>query len=213
MKRIVLLVSFLVLSCGTENGGGGANLVSPSDQRLPDDQAAESPHAQLVATQAEAPACDAAGEGRLIYVKDESVFKACASGAWEAIDLKGPKGDKGDPGDAGAKGKDGSDGDNGTDGLGTLWVDPITGYRWIAATSGTFATALLACDGDYALPTENELLDAALHGMANSLDQHATAWAGPDSGNAWNYSVSLGANPTAGTTTKTDTIGVYCVKK
>jgi len=216
MKPILTLVSLMILTaCGTESGGGSANLVDPDTQKQGDAPAGTDLSAQLVATQAAAPVCDEAAEGRLIYVQDEKAFKSCAAGEYAVIVLdipKGEKGDKGDIGEVGAKGADGADGVNGTDGLGTLWVDPITEYRWIAATAGNFATALVACGGDYELPTEGQLLDAALHGIANSLDQHTSAWAGPDSGNSWNYSVTVGANPTAGTTTKTDTIGVYCVR-
>lgn len=219
MRFIVLLT--LLSACGSQGGGSGSDnspeitaqgAPSPEQQQQVDTQ-----YAQLVQDAASLPACDATTEGKLVYVKASSEFEVCGGGAWAVIDLKGiagtagiagEKGDKGDKGDKGEAGKDAE----------TLsaneWIDPVTALYWFKAGDGDWATAQLACDGDYRLPTEAELIAGALHGIRAATGGHTDAWtSAPDTGNTWNYTVTgIGSNPSQGTKAKTDAIGVYCVR-
>lgn len=66
--------------------------------------------AQAVAAVGSLPTCNGDREGQIYYLSDVSEFRACTSGSWTAIDVKGPKGDKGDTGDTGPQGPAGADG-------------------------------------------------------------------------------------------------------
>jgi len=187
MKLVSVIMAILVVSCGTESGGGSANLVDPDTQQQ---QAVQTDNlsAQLVATQAAAPVCDEASEGRLIYVQDEAAFKSCSAGTYAVVVLDIPKGDKGDRGDAGADGIDGVKGDQGeagADGVAqsaNTWLDPISGETWLLGGLGTSQVqALAACVGDWVLPTTPQVNNASAHGIyAGTVDyrdtMHDCAW-------------------------------------
>lgn len=81
MKALALLFAFLT-SCGADSGDG----------------AAKPKRSMLVADAAALPTCDAKGEGWLVYVQAETAFKACQSGQWAPVDIKGEKGEAGKDG-------------------------------------------------------------------------------------------------------------------
>lgn len=91
-----------LVACGTEPNAGKDNAPETGKETTPEDKTAQESfakyHSMLVATTVDLPTCTPESEGWLVYVKSESTFKYCASGAWENIDIKGPKGDKGEPG-------------------------------------------------------------------------------------------------------------------
>jgi hypothetical protein len=116
MKRL-LMVTFLVSACGTAPAtssgpetGKDSLVEKPADDQPEGkdnrEPAAEGVSALLVADASKLPVCDAAAEGKLVYLRSEKAFKVCAATAWEAIDLRGP---------AGAEGEDGQDGVDGDD--------------------------------------------------------------------------------------------------
>jgi hypothetical protein len=47
----------------------------------------------MVATLAALPTCDAAGEGKLAFVKAEARFVTCTGGSWQTVEIKGKDGD------------------------------------------------------------------------------------------------------------------------
>lgn len=208
--RVLTWLIFLT-ACGQPDGGGsgdGPNLVAQGQQEEQPsaEQGGGKQYAELVNTEADLPACDATTEGRIAHVKADASFRACSSGVWAVIDLKGAAGVAGEKGDKGEKGERGEEGST------TAWLDPSTNLRWMKASNGNFATALLACSGDFRLPTSVELLAAALHGLATGLPGAADAWAGPDNANSFSdYVLSLASNPSAASRAKTDVIGIYCI--
>lgn len=58
-------------------------------------------HALYLADASKLPACDAAAEGRLVYLVASKEFQACAGGAWQVVDLRGPQGEAGKDGEDG----------------------------------------------------------------------------------------------------------------
>jgi hypothetical protein len=212
MRSFYFVIALQISGCGTaENAATNA---AGDEGETAEQKALETvsgvQHAMLVPDASALPPCDEASEGLLVYVKSDAAFQACAAGAWGAIDLKGKDGKDG------VKGEDGEDGEDGIDSSSTVWLDPITGRRWLAAISGTWLAAQSACSGAYALPGKDELLDAAFHGLYNGLNNYTSAWAAEDESPgapAGNTSrVVIDANPEINLLGKTNTIGVYCVE-
>ena len=123
-------------------------------------------HALLVSDFSSLPACDATGEGRLVYVKADAGFVVCVTGAWEAIDLRGEKGDQGEAGKTGAQGETGEIPSQNT------WRDPITDRLWLVGGTSTNANS---CTGNgWRGPLFAELTAAAAHGMYAAFSSIAT---------------------------------------
>ena len=72
--------------------------------------------ATAAASESDLPECNTGMIGKIYYVTTGRVFKACTSGGWEAIDVRGPQGEKGEKGDAGSVGAVGAKGDKGDTG-------------------------------------------------------------------------------------------------
>lgn len=66
-------------------------------------------HALYLTDASKLPDCDAAAEGRLVYLVASKEFQACAQGQWQVVDLRGPQGEAGKDGVDGADGQDGAD--------------------------------------------------------------------------------------------------------
>lgn len=91
---LAVVFSVLVSACGSGGGGGGDGASEENNDDDGDEQETVT-HAQLVATAADLPDCDADAEGLLVYVKADKNFKACSSKKWATIDLKGEDGKDG----------------------------------------------------------------------------------------------------------------------
>lgn len=177
MKTIILAAA-LLSACGTDDSPAPATTAEASTAATaaapaPDTETA--PTARLVASEAVRPACDA--EGALIYVADKREFQACSSGAWAAIDLRGPAGADGAPGERGAAGADGAPGEPGPQGEkgdqgepgpqgvtidsdgAREWDDSATGLHW-----QLFGT-VPACPTGYRFPSISELDVANVNGL------------------------------------------------
>jgi hypothetical protein len=125
------------------------------------------------------PPCTATEEGWLAYVKAEAAFYACALGAWESIDLRGPSGAQGEAGVQGPAGAVVTD-----DGLN--WDDALTGLAWRVGGVGR------GCSPAYRLPTLAEIRAASDHGMYLVLgvgkpDAYRLAWLSGDDPLRWNF--------------------------
>jgi len=68
--------------------------------------------ATAAASESDLPECNTGMIGKIYYVTTGRVFKACTSGGWEAIDVRGPKGETGATGTKGEKGDVGPVGDS-----------------------------------------------------------------------------------------------------
>lgn len=189
----VLTLALLLAACGSEQKSGQDDKkASPGD--LTGGQAPgetdDHEHALYIQTTAEIPACSAKDEGWLIYVVEESGFKTCHKSAWTVVEIKGKDGKDGTPGAAGTAGKDGKDGSAGTAGAAGVkgadgkpptegWIDPLTDLLWVKMM-GTHVQSFY-CGGGFRLPTNSELVNAAVHGLVakypigNGIDT-AYAW-------------------------------------
>lgn len=138
--RSTLLVMILVLTaCGADpaSTGDGApkaeaddpNGTDPAKESLPADG---SLHSMMITSAAALPACNAAAEGWLAYLKAEAKFQTCASGVWADVDIKGAKGD---PGTAGANGDQGETGEQGADGASNRVIATVGCQGTLGATS------------------------------------------------------------------------------
>jgi hypothetical protein len=119
------------------------------------------------------PECSLANDKQLAYIKNEDTFYACdaIAATWTIVDIKGSKGDQGPIGPSGSNGKDGE--------VATLnmWVDPITGLKWLIGGQANRTEAQNFCTDPYRLPTEPEAYMASQHGLG--LASHAIS--GPTS--------------------------------
>ncbi len=243
MLRSLVILTLVVSACGVEDQAApdaASTAVVPSPTSEVASSAREG-DARLVASADRLPTCNEDSEGTLAYVITDKAFVVCSSGAWISIDLAGEdgpkgehgedgeagaKGDTGAQGEAGAKGDTGAKGETGEDGAtgatgpagqdanSNSWLDPITDKRWIRATNGDYATAILACTGTYALPEGAEMMQAALHGIATGLPGVTAAWVLTDNPGSSGLQVSgIGVVPLDGGRPKTDVIGIYCVKQ
>jgi hypothetical protein len=199
MRSYSLLIALLISACGSDDSADKAadNTTILGDQLATAESAPE--RALLVQDASALPVCDEASDGLLVYVKADAQFQACAAGAWEVIDLKGKDG---------VDGKNGEDGEDGVDSSSTVWLDPITGLRWLAAANNTGTAAANSCTSPYRFPACDELVEAAIHGLYNGLPVATEVWCGDNLGD----SAIIDANPAQSTESFTNTIGVYCVE-
>jgi hypothetical protein len=118
--RLSLLTLAFLTACGSDSEGPAADEAAslpaasepkpkaPTIKATPkaaakveDTAEAKRPTSLYVASDADLPKCEGAGEGALAYVAAKSEFVACLKGVWTAVEVKG---------------KDGKDGQNGQDG-------------------------------------------------------------------------------------------------
>lgn len=105
MRASIAVFAVLVVACGRGKGAGGEADPQIAEQPLssvPSEAAEPSAPAASPETQQERdalhalyvtdalPPCDAAGQGRLIYVVAEEVFKTCTGEAWVKVEIKVP---------------------------------------------------------------------------------------------------------------------------
>ncbi len=131
-KILILLSSFVILSCGSSHDSGESSSSSSSGSIRNSDRAILTDpltgkqtvdiSAKLVSSASDLGTCTDQIKGALAYVKDESTFYYC-EGSWNQIDIKG---------------KDGSNGSNGKDGQDKLqpneWVSPLNGKKYVLFT-------------------------------------------------------------------------------
>lgn len=127
MKCVLLLIILFSMSCTkmTElfNSSDPLPVNSKKDERENFKDSADPVggitsffFATAAASESDLPECNTGMIGKIYYVTTGRVFKACTSGGWEAIDVRGPQGDKGDTGATGATGARGEKGDTGSNG-------------------------------------------------------------------------------------------------
>jgi hypothetical protein len=92
--KLPILVSFLLLSCGTANNNSASkNESATADNSL-----------YMYTAESDLPECIEALQDKLAYIKTDSVFKLCDVSEWVTVDLRGKDG---------VDGKDGANGENG----------------------------------------------------------------------------------------------------
>lgn len=75
-----LAFALVLVGCGSGGGGGGSSgEVAVSTESSTDSTQVSKAYASLAAL----PACDAAREGQLVYVKDTAKFQFCEAGVWQ----------------------------------------------------------------------------------------------------------------------------------
>lgn len=130
------LVSALVFACGAACGTSQSDTTTSVAQNNPSD------YPLALAAEADLPPCDAAWEGRLVYLKQLQEFRLCTANAWLAISLRGPQGMPGPAGLPGMPGSAGIDGRNGLDGInGQKGEDGAKGKDGVDGKDGKDATA------------------------------------------------------------------------
>lgn len=207
--KFLILVLLLLVSCGTDDGGGSANLVDAQTSKKDDKNKLQSLY---VANADKLPSCSDENDSQLAYAKQEDAFFVCNAGNWDEITIDGDQGEKGEKGDDGEQGDAGMAVDN-------TWEDPITGYTWLIGSNAVWATANSACSGSWSLGTRAEVLAAALHGLgvaSDNLGGPDNTWTIESTGTGTYYSIiTLQASPTSESTGgPTVTLrGSICVKK
>lgn len=121
------------------------------------------------------PPCLPENDNQIIYVRPEQVLKACTSGEWVVITVRGAAVEKGVDGATGAVGAQGPKGDPGRIPSPTEWIDLTTSVSWIVGadqSSGQMTTATV-CGGSYRLGTQAEVRSAILNGLGVFVAQHS----------------------------------------
>ena len=216
MKMIKILTLFLFLvSCGTDSASNGENSETEAKEKS---VVTSSPDIESIALDAKSdlPECGDDNRSQLAYVVSEDNFYVCQK-EWKLVAIKGKQGDKGE------KGEDGEDGITTTvhvDGgnSSNVWIDTLTGFSWYLGGTNTHAQALIACSGDYRLPTINEAYAAITHGIrliAGDIGANPDFWTSEAvvgvPANRYYATVSNG-NPVGGSGAPASTSSVFCVK-
>lgn len=151
--RAIILGLTVLMGCGSaakfegkaHESGSQAPTQAPAQPPAPGAQGVDksgTSGAMAVVDAAALPVCDATSEGRLVYLKAETKFQTCSSGAWADISIKGADG---------APGKDAASG--GAFGIEQEYTcGPMTADLDSAAdteTKGFFLTVVKFSSGDY----------------------------------------------------------------
>lgn len=169
-----LLITVLLIGCGTKNSGGNG---ADSDQSKVEKEkklaSGEYHPSFYVEGDEDLKPCTKDIYGALAYVKKSESFKACLDSGWTQVDVKG---------------KDGVNGTNGTNGViadNTLWTDPVTKITWKAfgsANGGPIYDKInftKICDNGYTEPKTADVLTASQNGMYQyykDFGTHQNVW-------------------------------------
>lgn len=135
----------------------------------------------------------------------------CQNKDWQEVSIKGDKGDKGDTTTAQP---------NARDLPVNMWYDAVADKYWMVGRNSSWTdatnTSTGSCTGSYKLPSKDELMTAAIHGLYYFASKNSfplTVWSTDESsGNA--YSVTLAENGTASQLeAKNNLKGIYCREK
>ncbi len=206
--KYLLALALVLMGCGSDNGGDNAkdtDKVKSSSQNSP--KPADNQITSIaLETKDDLPACEALNDTQLAYIMDLDIFYVCKSLDWKLVAIKGEDG------------KNGTNGSNGSDGISSnssnLWHDSITGYNWLLGGPGTAWTAATSCSNGYREPTNNEGLDAALHGIrsiASLLSLNLEFWTGIANDASYIGLTNGSASIKAGITSEARSI--FCVKE
>lgn len=193
----IFIFILIVFGCGREsakNENSTDSKVSPkeSSKKAIEDN---SPQSISLESKADLPECAAKNQTQLAYILENKTFYVCKK-EWVAIDI-GPQYEE------------------------PLayneWKDPITQKIWLIGNTANYAAAKLTCSGDYRLPSSDEGMIAALHGIriiAQQMNAPANFWTNiEDDGFSAQMIYLNGHNPTIGHSVMTlDTISVFCIK-
>ncbi len=182
MKRFFIII--ILSGCGaaeSKNSGATHDTTVPVKTSVAAPAADSQTPVSIYAVDASTlPACTAAAEGELAYVKTLSQFQACLSGAWQVVDVRGKDGASGKDGAVGAQGAVGVAGANGKDGAagvagvdGAVGADGATGPQGTAGADGAVGAA--GADGTNGL--------SGSPGVGNF-------WSDPDTGTIWVFAAA-----------------------
>jgi hypothetical protein len=163
MKAMIAL-ALATAACGQQPAATSADqaTATATAQESTQPSASTAPDAgiHLLKAGQQLPDCTDASEGDTYYVVADDEFKACESGSWAVVDLKGKDGKDGAAGTAGAQGVAGAAGSDGKAGAtGATGAAGIAGAAGAAGAQGAAGSA-----GSVAL------LDAANHKVGFVLD-------------------------------------------
>lgn len=82
MRFVILAMLLIAAGCGKDEGGGNGDATDDTPDKGGNPAGTPTHNAMLVPDAASLPACDAASEGWIIYVKAETKLVACEAGAW-----------------------------------------------------------------------------------------------------------------------------------
>lgn len=154
MKKAIVPILFLALlvGCGKDDPSDPGR-DPQSDQKPVIVTEQELQYTSYALTEADLPACDSKRESALAYVDSLQAFRACKSGSWIAVTIKG---------------KDGKDGAAGKDAQvveQNEWLEGVTGKKWLLGNAGPQMYANSLCSGAYRVPTAQEAVDACYRGI------------------------------------------------
>ena len=181
MRLLHALTLLVFCSCGA-NDSTDHTATTPDVHAAGTATIAQAKPIYSIAVNAEPP-CLPENDNQIIYVRPEQVLKACTSGEWVVITVRGAAGEKGVDGATGAVGAQGPKGDAGRIPSPTEWIDLTTNISWLVGadqTSGQMTTANV-CGGDYRLGTKAEVQSAILNGLGVFVAQHSSlthVWTG-----------------------------------
>ncbi len=141
-----LILILLLVACGTEEKKDSAS------EQSKDDKNSTYMQSMAIASKSNLLDCTAKVENQLVYVKDEAQFYVCEDKEWEAIEI-------------GSKISSKSAQDDNETLSANQWKDPQTSKIWLIGSKGLFQTAQDNCSGKYRLPTAEEGLIGASHGL------------------------------------------------
>lgn len=200
MKYIIASLALLT-ACGTDSSSNTSSRgeSAPSGMVISSEEAEDS-GSFYAATEADLPVCDKGTYGRLVYIGSTDSFKACQTGGYISVTIKG---------------KDGKDGASAT-GAQALsdneWVDPFDGKKWVFASPGIYANTSICAAGGYHMPTSTELISACMHGAFKVAAQKIGALS---TAHAW-HSISGGYVDSSACSTSTQSTSlpsqIFCVK-
>lgn len=226
-----------LLSCGSDPARPGSETPPAEVAQTTQVPASPAPVAEdsveprktmMIADSSKLPVCDPSGEGWLFYLKAEAQFRVCSDNVWSVIDLagaKGPAGADGEDGLAGSTGQTGSQGANGPNGSDAtnetnLWVDPVSGGKWLVGGHGLWHYAFATCVGSWRMPERTESELAVLHGLWSALGFGKPAaydlmWlAAPDTQQSVEKALHMtDINLSSVNHATNEDIGVYCIAK
>lgn len=213
MKTLLIIMSFVFVSCGGSDGGGSASDTPASEVNAQSEDNPARNQSITLASVSDLPDCDETIDKQLVYVLDEEMFYLCRKGEWVEVSIKG---------------EDGRDGVDGQDGVTTVveeeatnkknqWVDTLTGLTWLIGGGGTYAQAVAACTSGYRVPTWAEAELAIGHGLraiAASIPATQNFWIDPTGTGqtgAW-YATETSGLPNKFQVAATAGYAIYCVK-
>lgn len=200
---LILVFALALASCGKQDDSqtaDGRDLTTAQQQKPLIVTEQELQYTNYAATEMDLPACDSKRQGALAYVNSLEAFKACQSGTWTAVTIKGKDGA------AGTAGKDAPFVEQ------NEWLDGATGKKWLLGNAGQQMNSPLLCTGSYRPPTIAELSDACYRGI---FKVYGAKLGGLPATNAWGANADVVRSTDCQNTTQAGGVValILCVQK